>query len=285
MTSLLRRSPNNTLTMVEEYKTYYEYEWFQGFSNTITFIHQNIFPLEAVPFTTNGLTGSYNDIPSLSFSEISLLTRFAKQEKFLLGEFERVSLGSEFPILELRMYFGIKGFLNSDFNYTKVRLTVKDKVELDPFGHLKYILEGGRIFGQLPYPLLELHKGNETYAYDFLAFNMMNYYEFVSDTYFSWITEQHFQGFFLNRIPLLRKLGWREIVSARGVIGTLSENNRDVWNFPSGLVTLTKPYMEAGVGIENVFKFFRLDMFWRLSYLDHPEIQKVGLRLGMQVIL
>ena len=106
--------------------------------------------------------------------------------------------------------------------------------------------------------MLKLHEGNETYAYDPLSFNMMNYYEFVSDEYVSLFAEQHFQGFFLNRIPLLRRLHWREVVSCNILYGRLSEQNKSVMAFPEGLSGLSVPYYEAGVGIENIFKLFRV---------------------------
>jgi hypothetical protein len=141
----------------------------------------------------------------------------------------------------------------------------------------------GKIFGTLPYPLLKLHEGNETYAYDPLSFNMMNYYEFVSDQYISLWAEHHFQGFFLNRIPLLRKLNWREVVSGNILYGSLSEKNESVMVFPEGLTSLGKPYYEAGVGIENIFKLFRVDAMWRFSYLDHPFVVPFGIRVSMHL--
>ena len=149
-------------------------------------------------------------------------------------------------------------------------------------GFLKYRITLGRIFGTLPYPLLKLHEGNETYAYDPLSFNMMNYYEFVSDKYISLFAEQHFQGFFLNRIPLIRRLNWREVISCNILYGSLSDKNKAVMAFPEGLSGLSEPYYEAGAGIENIFKLFRVDAIWRFSYLDHPNTSPFGIRATMQ---
>lgn len=285
MTTLLRRSPNKTLTMVEEYTAHLEREWYQGLSNTITFKHSTIYPVEAIPFEyMNGEVDPVS-VPSITSSEISLKTRFAKDEKFLYGEFTRVSLGTTSPVFEFNVSVGLKDFLEGDYDYVKLNANISDKLEINPIGHLRYSLDAGKIYGKLPFPLLELHQGNETYAHDHLSFNMMNYYEFVSDEYISLWTEHHFQGFFLNRIPLLRKLEWREVVSAKGVIGNLSDKHRAELSFPEGLTNLTKPYYEAGLGIENIFKFFRVDAYWRLSYLNHEDIQKFGLRVKLQVIL
>src|SRR5206468_458193 len=149
---------------------------------------------------------------------------------------------------------------------------------LAPFGWTYYLLEAGKTWGTLPYPLLQVHQGNETYTYDDMAFNMMNYYEFVSDTYTSVSLTHHFDGFFLDKIPLMRKLKWREIASAKGVIGNMSDKNRNILLDPNAFSPLRKPYVEVGAGIENIFKIIRVDAIWRLSYLNNPNIAKFGIR-------
>ena len=107
--------------------------------------------------------------------------------------------------------------------------------------------------------------------------------EFVSDKYISVFAEQHFEGFFLNRIPLFRRLKWREIASAKVLIGDVSMKNENILKFPDLLTGLNKPYAEASLGVENVFKIFRIDAMWRLSYLDNANIPKFGIRAKMQV--
>jgi hypothetical protein len=281
LTSILRRNPNYKLTMVDQFNALYEHEWALGFSNTIKFNFQTIHPTEYVPF--NPIEGIDTlSQTSLSSAEITLSTHFAYREKFVWGKFERRSLGSEFPAFDLDLTYGPKGVFGSSYEYFKIRLKISDKLETNPIGFLKYRFTLGKIFGTLPYPLLKLHEGNETYAYDPLSFNMMNYYEFVSDKYLSIFAEQHFQGFFLNRIPLLRRLHWREVVSCNILYGRLSDNNKNVMPFPEGLSGLSVPYYEAGAGIENIFKLFRIDALWRFSYLDHPNTSPFGIRASLQ---
>ena len=123
----------------------------------------------------------------------------------------------------------------------------------------------------------------ETYAYDPLAFNMMKYYEFVSDEYINLFAEQHLQGFILNRIPLLRRLHWREVASCNLLYGRLSDANKQVMEFPEGLTSISVPYFEAGLGIENIFKLFRVDALWRFSYLNHEKVSPFGIRATMQL--
>ncbi len=283
MVSFVRRNPNYKLTMVDQYNAYYEHEWALGFSNTLKFNYQTIYATPYVPFNYYELTGDTVSDHSLTSAELTLSTHFAYREKFLWGKFERISLGSVYPVFDLDLTYGIKGFLDSPFEYFKVSLRVTDWIQTNPLGYFKYIISAGKVFGNIPYPLLKLHEGNETYVYDPLAFNMMNYYEFVSDQYISLLAEQHFQGFFLNRIPLIRKLRWREVVHCHVLYGSLSEKNKNLMEFPAGLTGLNQPYYEAGAGIENIFRLFRIDALWRFSYLDHPDVSPFGVRVSMKV--
>jgi len=282
LTSFLRRNPNYKLTMVDQFNAFYEHEWVLGFSNTVKVTYQTIYPTQYVPFVYYTSEDDSTFGSPLTSAEITLSTHFAYREKFLWGHFERTSLGSQYPALDLDLTFGPKGFLESTYEYVKIRLKISDKLETNPLGYLKYRITFGKIFGTLPYPLLKLHEGNETYAYDPLSFNMMNYYEFVSDEYASVFAEQHFHGFFLNRIPLIRALHWREVVSCNILYGRLSERNTTVMKFPEGLFALNGFYSEAGVGIENIFKLFRIDALWRFSYLDHKNVSPFGIRVMMQ---
>jgi hypothetical protein len=82
----------------------------------------------------------------------------------------------------------------------------------------------------------------------------------------------------------MRKLKWREVVSAKGLIGDLSNRHENIMDFPEGLYQVNDPYLEASVGIENILKIFRIDTMWRLSYLDHDNIEKFGLRVLVQFV-
>ncbi len=282
LATILRRRPNYKLTMVNQYNLFFEREWFQGFANTLRFTHQVIYPTPYVPFELIEENGT-SSLASLMSSEFTMNFHFAYQEKFLLGKFERQSLGTVYPMLDLDLSWGPKGMFGSRYEYYKIRARVYDKIETDPVGYLKYWLTAGKIFGELPYPLLELHQGNETYTHDVYAFNMMNYYEFVSDEWASLTAEHHFQGFFLNRIPGLRWFELREVASVKFLVGRLSDANKNVMEFPPGLTYLRQPYFEGSVGIENILKLVRVDATWRFTYRDHPDIQKFGIRVALSI--
>ena len=146
------------------------------------------------------------------------------------------------------------------------------------------------IFGTLPFPLLKVHRANQTYAYQLESYNLMNFLEFLSDKYAAVNVTHNFGGFFFNRIPLLRRLKWREMASFKGLWGGLDDANRPtaengLLHFPTDAngtpltYTLEKqPYLEASVGIANIFKFFRVDYVRRLTYLDLPNAPKWGIR-------
>jgi hypothetical protein len=275
--------------MVSEFKTAYENEWFTGFSNTFSFTHRDIFPLGATQFSFYN-AGQLETKNSITTTEVGLDTRFAYHEKFVFGEFERTSMGTEYPVLELKYAYGINDFLNGNYEYHRVQFSLEHWFNLGAIGWSKYMIEAGRILGRLPYPLLKLHEGNETWVFDDYAFNLMNYYEFVSDKYVSFYYAHHFDGLFLNKIPLMRKLKWREVASIRGLAGTLDAKNKEYnhnylneFNPLETMYQVRKPYFEAGVGIENIFKVFRINAMWRLSYLDHANISKFGIMGTMQI--
>ncbi len=153
----------------------------------------------------------------------------------------------------------------------------------------------GKVFTKgIPYPLLFIHRANQTYSYQIRSYNLMNFLEFVSDQYVSISAEHHFYGFFFNKIPLFRRLKWREVITFKGIYGNITdENNPEITQglmlFPTDSQGNTttfslqeKPYMEAGVGIENIFKFFRVDLVRRLTYLNKPNVDEWGVRMSLK---
>jgi hypothetical protein len=280
---LFRTNPNYKLTLVDNFSSYFEREWMQGFSNTLKFSRQTIYATPYVPFEYFETSGDTISNSALTSVEFTLSAHFAYREKFLLGKFERKSLGSDYPILDLDLTYGPKGILGSDWEYYRITLKISDRIETNPLGFMKLRLTAGKVFGTVPYPLLKLHEGNETYVYNPNSLNMMSYYEFVSDEYIRLFAEHHFQGFFLNRIPLIRELHWREVVNCNLLFGHLSDNNKSLMLFPEGLTGLDRPYYEAGVGIENIFRLCRVEAMWRLSHLDHPGISRFGIRFNIQL--
>ncbi len=284
LATVFRRNVADKLSFVEEYKGYYDYEYFQGLNNRIQYRYRRIAPLgNTIYQKPSAEPGQVSLIPDVTTSEFTYYLRYAKNEKFVAGEFDRVSMGTRKPVVDLHYSLGIKDFLGGEYAYHKAVTSLTQWVPVGTLGWFRYRLEAGKFWGTLPYPALELHRGNETYYYDEMSFNTMNYLEFVSDEYVSvWFTH-HFDGFFLNHIPLLRRLKWREVAGVKAVWGRLSDANRQELLFPPYLHTLTVPFAEGSVGVENILKVLRVDFIWRMSYLDHPNISKFGIRAKLEI--
>lgn len=283
LASVFRITPLRNLTNVKQIYAYIDREWFTGFSTKLSFYNREMMPLGNFRYEYQKTPAAIGTKESITTSEIRLLARLAYNEKYVDGEFTRTSLGTHYPILQVQYTLGIKNLFHSDYDYHKLTVNVDDRIRINPIGYFDYILEYGKVWNPLPYPLLELHGGNETYIYDIYAYNGMNYYEFVSDEYVSATISHHFEGLFLNRIPLMRKLKWREVIGAKGVIGKVSQENRQLLNFPDHLYDLHRgPYYEASAGIENIFKVFRIDGVWRLSYLDNPKAIPFTIKASLQ---
>ena len=279
LASVFRRSPANKLSMVDQYKVYYDHEWFTGFLNTFSITHRRLYAPSSGPFKVyNGDTISHS---SISTTEFGINARFAFGEKIIMGEFERTSLGAKYPIVEIQYGYSPAKSFGSKYEYHRLQVRTEHWFNILTWGWSKYTIEAGEVLGRVPYTLLKIHPGNETYMFDEYAFNLMNYYEFVSDKYLNFSYTHHFSGLFLNHIPLMRKLKWRELAWVKGVVGTISKQNKAFNDFPVGTSDLRQPYFEAGVGVENIFRFIRIDGVWRLSHLDNPNTKKFGIMASM----
>ncbi len=281
LASLFRRNPADKLSMVDQVKGTYEHEWFAGLMNTFLITYRRQFAPISGPFNVYGPNNTIINKPNITTTEFGLNTRLAIGEKIVMGEFERSSMGGKYPILELQYGYSPAKIFASDYEYHRLQFRMEDWFNVLTWGYSSYKIEAGRVWGKLPYTLLKIHSGNETYWFDDYAFNLMNYYEFVSDKYVSVSYTHHFSGLFLNHIPLMRKLKWRELAWAKGVVGSISSDNQSYAVLPAGTSSLNKPYFEAGVGIENIFRFLRVDAVWRLSHKDHPDINTFGIMLSM----
>ena len=283
VSSVFRRTPNFKLTMVENIGGSYDHEWFPGFNSRVGFGWTRMRPLGELSYMRFDNNGVKYDVNRITTSEVSYYTRFAYNEKFVSGEFDRISLGTKFPVLEAHYAYGIPKLFHSDYEYHKLVLSLKHWFPIGILGWISYRVQAGKYWGTLPYPLLELHDGNETYYYRRLTFNTMNFFEFVSDEYATLFVTHHFDGLLFNRIPLFRKLKWREVASFNAAIGRFNDKHRSELALLPNMYTLDQPFMEAAIGIENIFTFLRVDFIKRLNYLDHPNIVNWGIRAMFDV--
>lgn len=287
LASFFRTNPLTNLTRVASTEAYYEREWFQGLLTKLTFVGREFTPLGTNRYSYIKRDGAVGDRQSINNTEVRLNVRFAWKEKYVGDGFKRLSIGTRFPVIQANYSKSLQNAFKGEYDYHKLVLNVSDRIRITPIlGYTDYVLEGGKIWGTVAYPIMELHGGNETYIYDQMAFNMMKYYEFASDQFVSFSLFHHFEGLFLNKVPLLRKLKWREVATLKTVWGSVNAENRKTLLFPTTLSSLDKgPYAEASIGVENVFKIFRADMFWRLNYHLPKAIDNFGFKFGFQVML
>jgi len=190
---------------------------------------------------------------------------------------ERHDANDDYSRLFAQVSFGDKSVFNGDFDYTKVQLSYLQPWQIGGFGRLYSTVEVGKTYGEVPLGLLSVVPGNQSYFSIYNTFSQLDFYEFVTDTYASLHLEHNFNGRFFSRIPWLRKLNLREIVSFRTVWGEVSDANKAL--NASGLIYNApdkEMYYEYGFGVGNIFKVFRLDFNFRGNYLDNPDARKFG---------
>ncbi len=230
-------------------------------------------------------------IQDVTTSEFSGELRWAPNEQFYQGKNYRIPIINKYPVFKVRFIAGIKGLLKGEYNYQNVNLSMEKRFYLSQLGYADVLVEGGYIFGKLPFPLLTIHRANQTYAYQIYSYNLMNFMEFVSDKFAATNLDFYFNGFFFNKIPLIKKLKLREVASFKILYGGVRDENdpaktQDLFNFPKdgtiGKQTTfalnRQPYIEMSVGIANIFRLLRVDIVKRVTYLDNPDIAKWGIR-------
>ena len=266
--------------MLDEKKVEAFKEWNNGISATVIGALKSFDPLRNLPPKSIFVTGNSNP---LTTSEIAIKVRYAYLEKFLETTFNRISLGSVYPILEMKYTHGIKGIFNSNYNYSKLSGSVSDYVQIAPLGSIYYNLFTGKTFGTVPYMLLDVAPGNEIYYYNKYAFNLMNRYEYLHDEYAGLNFEHNIGNGIFRFIPVVKKMKLRQFYTAKALIGSLSERNR-LFNMPLSSTYQFQSlngttYLELGTGVDNIFKVFRLELIWRM--LPKPLPPEAVKRFGI----
>lgn len=243
--------------------------------------------------TSDGLPGT-NEFEDIKVSEVYVKLRYAPKEEFYQSKVNRYPVPSKYPVINFQSNFGLKS-LNCDYDYQKFTFSLSRRVYLSIVGYTDIAAEAGKIFGKVSYPLLFIHAANQTYSYQKTSYNMMNFLEFVSDQYFSLNVDHSFNGFFFNKVPLLKKLKLREVATFKMLSGKVSSTNdpninADIFKFPTNIdgspLTFTleqKPYVEASIGLSNILRILRVDLIKRFTYLDNPNVSSVGFRMQIKM--
>lgn len=285
-----KRGDNYRWLYNDTYTLEYMHEWQNHFSYQLKLSKWRQLPAGILTYQHRNQEGVLVDHPELNTTELSLALRYAPNEKFMQGKLYRSPLYNKYPVFNLTYMAGMKGFLDGEYNYHNVSANIFKRFYLSQLGYADITAEGTYIFGNgIPFPLLNVHRANQTYAYQLNAYNLMNFMEFVSDHSAGMNVQYYMNGFIFNKIPLFKKLKWREVFSFKGLWGGLRDENNPQKNanvlifqeqdgVPITYTLNNGPYMEASAGIANIFKLFRVDIIRRLNYLDHPDAPKWGVR-------
>ena len=275
----------------KETSAYLQRDISRGVTQRITLSNREFLPLYNFAFYNKG--DDNQPVPTKDFTttELSFLTRYANNEVKVTNDNDRISLGNgKWPVVSFKYTLGLNNFLGSTVDYQRVDAGITQSFVMGRLGNANYRLEAGKVFTPVPYPLLEVHLGNQTPFYYVQTFNLMNNFEFASDTYASLHYEQYFEGLLLNSLPLIKKLKWRLLATSKVLYGHLSEQNLNLIA-PNGSDSTPQepfkslnngPYAEVGYGIENIFRVLRVDAIHRLTYLNDPAVKKFGLRFSFQ---
>ena len=229
-------------------------------------------------------------IQTMTTSELSGEIRWAPHEQFYIGKLYRVPIINKYPVIDFSVTHGFKNLFRGQYDYTNLDLNFYKRFYESFLGYTDVTFDFGYVVGKVPFPLLDIHHANQTYAYQLQSYNLMNFLEFVSDHYATAYVDHYFNGFFFNKIPLLKKLKWREVIEGKILFGGIRDENNpnkhpELVQFPltNGQVETfslsSTPYIEAGFGIANIFKLIRVDFIKRFTYLDHPQIATWGVRV------
>jgi hypothetical protein len=285
------RGLNNSWLYNNIFRLSYVHEMQSHFSYTLGMKYWLQQPTGSLSYIYKQNPNEPDTIKQLTTGELSLSLRWAPHEQFYQGKASRLDIINKYPIFSLQYSKGMQGLFGGQYNYDAFRLGIFKRFYLSPIGFSDVNIIAGYLGGNLPYPLLTIHPGNQSYFYSYIAYNLMNTGEFLSDHYAGMNIDHYFNGFFFNKIPLIKKLRLREVIECKLLFGGLRNENNPAFNtsqmqFPttngitSSYVLGSQPYFEAGVGIYNIFSIIRIDLVKRFTYLNHPNISSLGLRFS-----
>ena len=285
-----KRQKDTRATYLRQAELTYYHEHYNGLAYGAVIRNRREYATEYAVFDRIGPDGTISPVKSYDMTELELKFRYAKDEKFYQTRNLRYPITFDALIFNFSHVMAKKDLLGSSYDYHRTDIGIQKRFWFSAFGYIDLITKAGKVWNKVPYPLLILPNANLSYTIQPESYTNMNAMEFISDEYASWDLTYYMNGNLLNRLPLVKKLKWREVFCLRGLWGHLTDKNNPMnggdglYLFPDGSYTLGKaPYMEASVGIENIFKFLRLDYVWRLNYRDHPGIQTKGVRFMMRM--
>ena len=282
----------------------YELETNTGFSVKAMARHRNDQPAGMLQYwKNNGTTpGEWDEkntlVHDITTTELGVTLRYSPGETFVNTKQRRVPVSLDAPTFTLSHTVGLKGVLGGEYNFNLTEASIRKRFWFGSWGKLDVTARAGAQWNTVPFPLLNLPMANLSYiTQNNESFNLIDNMEFLNDRYASLALSYDMNGKLFNRIPLIKKLKWREMFRIRGMWGTLTDKNNpykssnpNLFLFPmrDGVPTShvmgKTPYIEASVGIYNIFKLLHIEYVRRLTYTDIPGVKKGGVRFMILMI-
>lgn len=288
-----KRMEDNQIGYLRKAEFSYNREHHNHLSYALTLRNKVYESSHLMPFETRR-GGIPHFIAELPQTELELSLRYAPGEKFTQNKWKRKPLLPECPVFTLSHSMALKDILGSQYTCHHTEASAHKRFWFSSFGYIEAVVKGGRVWNDVPYPLLIIPNANLSYTIQRESFALMNPMEFVTDTYASWEATYYMNGLLFNRIPLVKKLGWREVIDFKGFYGSLRPGNKPDLTDSRGLYLFPldpeyknplthMPYMEISFGIENIFKVLEIDYVRRLTYSELPGISKHGVRARLHI--
>lgn len=282
----LRRHKDVRMQYLRTTRLEYRHEWYNHFSIALGIEHNIHEATRYVPFIT--LDSAFHQ--HYSQAGFTAQLRFAPGETFYQARSYRIPINMDAPIITLTQTYMPKGFLGSRYEVNKTELALQKRFWFSAFGYADVIVKGEKVWSRVGYPDLLLPNVNLSYTIQPESYALMKPMEFINDQALSWDLTYWGNGVLMNRLPLIKKLRLREVFTLRGLWGSLSDKNNPVdggglFLFPADApcqtMSTSKPYMEAGVGLDNILTILRIDYVWRLNYRDHAGTDRHGVRIQL----
>ena len=240
-------------------------------------------------FTLDG-----NEVKKIRMTDINVGINYNPGVTYVNTKQQRLPINLDSPEIGISHTMGFKGFMGGQYHSNITKVSIYKRQWLGSFGYLDFHAVGQAQWNKVPFPMLILPPVNLSYFESEASVSLMRDWEFLNDRQVFASLSWDMNGKLLNRIPLIKKLKWREYFAVKGVWGNLTDKNNpyleknqgdtELFKFPSkSHVMNNTPYWECVAGVHNIFKFFAVEYVRRLTYLNNENISKWGIRFGFSM--
>ena len=300
----------NHMNYVQKLRVLYEREWENGLRLTAQVKKESNEATAALFYQPLDGTGTPSPdknlhINKFEMADVMIGLRFQPGATYINTNQRRIATNNDSPSFELNHTIGLKTVLGNDYTYNYTEAKVYKRLYLSSWGKIDTYVKGGIQWNKVPFPLLIMPAANLSYIKERETFSLIDNMEFMNDRFVSIMSGWDMNGKILNRIPLIRKLKWREYIGFNMLWGTLTDKNNPflaknagdsrlfyfpgefrkdgTFKYQSRVMDKNKPYFEVVAGIHNIFKILHVEYVRRLNYLDNPDIDKWGIRIMLRM--